>query len=73
MDAHPGSELSIPQLLNALEGKLNRLVQPAARYALFSSTERQVLNTSFLQICVQPKRLPFERGRGTASPLALKS
>jgi hypothetical protein len=53
MDTRPGSELSIPQLLYALEGKLDQLMKPATRYVLFLLTERRTLNGSFLQIRMQ--------------------
>jgi hypothetical protein len=72
MDTHPGSELSVPQLLHALEGKLDQLMKSATRYAIFSSTERRTLNSSFLRIRMQPQRLSFERGRGIAHLFAPK-
>lgn len=34
MDTYPGSELSISQLLHALEGKLDQLVKISTRYDL---------------------------------------
>ena len=46
MDTYPECELTISQLLSALEGKLDRLMKSSIRYDLFWSTERRTLNNS---------------------------
>jgi len=41
MDAYPGRELTVPQLLHALEGKLDQLMKLSTRCDLFWSAGRQ--------------------------------
>lgn len=50
MDTSPGFELSIPQLLHALEGKLDRLMKLPTRYGLFTSTGQRGLKNSPLEL-----------------------
>lgn len=73
MDTRPGSELSIPQLLYALEGKLDQLMTPATRYVLFLLTERRALNSSFVQFVCSFKAFRLREDEVQYPPSSPKS